>query len=130
MKQSIMHVALVVREYDEAIQFYTEKLNFTLVEDTYDEDQNKRWVTVAPPGSDSPTVLLARAATPEQQSFVGNQTGDRVFLFLSTDNFWRDYERMVSLGVTFIRPPKSESYGMVAVFQDLYGNLWDFLESH
>jgi catechol 2,3-dioxygenase-like lactoylglutathione lyase family enzyme len=128
MKQSIVHVALVVRDYDEAIRFYTEKLNFTVVEDTYQPEQDKRWVLIAPPGSNGPTLLLARASTPEQERFIGNQTGGRVFLFLSTDDFWRDYNRMISLGITFVRPPKVEPYGTVAVFQDLYGNLWDLLE--
>jgi catechol 2,3-dioxygenase-like lactoylglutathione lyase family enzyme len=128
MKQSIVHIALVVRDYDEAIAFYTEKLNFTLVEDTYQPEQDKRWVLVAPPGPEGTSLLLARASKPEQEAFVGNQTGGRVFLFLNTDDFWRDYNRMVSLGVTFIREPKKESYGTVAVFKDLYGNLWDLLE--
>ena len=128
MKQSIVHVALVVRDYDEAIQFYTEKLNFTLVEDTYQPAQDKRWVLVAPPGSNGVMLLLARASTPEQEHFIGNQSGGRVFLFLSTDDFWRDYNRMISLGITFVREPKVESYGTVAVFKDLYGNLWDLLQ--
>ena len=128
MKQSIVHVALVVRDYDEAIQFYTEKLNFTVVEDTYQPEQGKRWVLVAPPGSEGSALLLARASKPEQESFIGNQTGGRVFLFLSTDDFWRDYNRMIALGITFVREPKVESYGTVAVFEDLYGNLWDLLE--
>ena len=128
MKQSIVHVALVVRDYDEAIEFYTKKLNFTLVEDTYQPEQDKRWVTVAPPGSGGTSLLLARASKSEQQPFIGNQTGGRVFLFLNTDDFWRDYNNMVSLGITFVREPKSEPYGTVAVFEDLYGNLWDLLE--
>lgn len=128
MKQSIVHVALVVRDYDEAIRFYTEKLRFTLVEDTYQPAQDKRWVLVAPPGSDGLTVLLARAATPEQERFIGNQSGGRVFLFLETDDFWRDYERMVSVGITFVRPPNVEPYGTVAVFEDLYGNRWDLVQ--
>lgn len=128
MKQSIVHVALVVRDYDEAIRFYTEKLNFTVVDDTYQPAQDKRWVLIAPPGANGLTLLLARASTPEQERFIGNQAGGRVFLFLSTDDFWRDYNRMISLGITFVRPPKVEPYGTVAVFQDLYGNLWDLLE--
>ena len=128
MKQSIVHVALVVRDYDEAIRFYTDKLQFTLVEDTYQPEQNKRWVLVAPPGSNGTTLLLARASNDEQEKFIGNQAGGRVFMFLSTDDFWRDYNRMVSLGITFVRPPKVESYGTVAVFEDLYGNLWDLVE--
>jgi catechol 2,3-dioxygenase-like lactoylglutathione lyase family enzyme len=128
LRQSIVHVALVVRDYDEAIEFYTKKLSFRLVEDTYQPEQDKRWVVVAPPGSHGSTLLLARASTPEQERFIGNQAGGRVFLFLNTDDFWRDYNRMVSLGITFVREPKSESYGTVAVFKDLYGNLWDLLQ--
>ena len=128
MKQSIVHIGLVVRDYDEAIRFYTEKLLFRVVEDTYQPEQNKRWVLIAPPGSNSPTLVLGRATTGEQEAAIGNQTGGRVFLFLGTDDFWRDYQRMVSAGVTFRRPPKIEPYGTVAVFEDLYGNLWDLLE--
>lgn len=128
MKQSIVHVALVVRDYDEAIEFYTQKLHFTLVEDTYQPEQDKRWVLVAPPGSTGTALLLARASTPEQQAFIGNQTGGRVFLFLRTDDFWRDYHEMVSHGIHFVRKPKTESYGTVTVFEDLYGNLWDLVE--
>jgi catechol 2,3-dioxygenase-like lactoylglutathione lyase family enzyme len=128
VKQSIVHVALVVRDYDEAIQFYTEKLNFSVVEDTYQPQQNKRWVLIAPPGSAGPALLIARAATPEQERFIGNQSGGRVFLFLSTDDFWRDFNRMTEVGIKFVRAPKVESYGTVAVFEDLYGNLWDLLE--
>jgi catechol 2,3-dioxygenase-like lactoylglutathione lyase family enzyme len=128
MKQSIVHIALVVNDYDEAIAFYTEKLHFTLVEDTYQPAQDKRWVVVAPPGSVGTTLLLAKASKPEQRPFVGNQTGGRVFLFLNTDDFWRDYNEMVAKGIKFIRPPKEEDYGLVAVFEDLYGNLWDLLQ--
>lgn len=128
MRQSIVHIALVVRDYDEAIEFYTKRLHFTLVEDTYQPEQDKRWVVVAPPGSTGTTLLLARASTPEQQSFVGNQSGGRVFLFLYTDDFWRDYDDMVSNGIKFVREPKKETYGVVAVFEDLYGNLWDLVE--
>ena len=128
MKQSIVHVALVVRDYDEAIEFYTKKLHFTLVEDTHQPEQDKRWVVVAPPGSVGTTLLLARAAKPEQQPLVGNQSGGRVFLFLNTDDFWRDYHEMVSKGIKFVREPQRQAYGMVAVFEDLYGNLWDLLE--
>ena len=128
MKQSILHIALVVRDYDEAIAFYTQKLHFTLIEDTYQPAQDKRWVVVAPPGSSGTTLLLARAATPGQEAFIGNQAGGRVFLFLQTDDFWRDYREMVSLGIKFIREPKVEDYGTVAVFEDLYGNLWDLIE--
>jgi len=128
MKQSIVHVALVVRDYDEAIEFYTKKLNFRLVEDTYQPEQDKRWVVVAPQGPNGTSLLLARASKVEQEPFVGNQAGGRVFLFLNTDDFWRDYTNMVSVGIAFVREPKSEPYGMVAVFRDLYGNLWDLLE--
>jgi len=128
MKQSIVHMALVVRDYDEAIDFYTKTLHFTLVEDTYQPEQDKRWVVVAPPGSSGTTVVLARASKPEQEAFIGNQAGGRVFLFLSTDDFWRDYNEMVERGVRFVREPKTESYGIVAVFEDLYGNLWDLLQ--
>ena len=128
MKHSIAHVALVVRDYDEAIAFYTQKLGFTLVEDTYQPEQDKRWVVVAPAGSSGTTLLLARASTPEQAQFVGNQAGGRVFLFLSTDDFWRDYNRMTADGVRFVRPPNVAAYGTVAVFEDLYGNRWDLIE--
>lgn len=128
MKQSIAHVALVVRDYDEAIAFFTGALGFTLVEDTYQPEQDKRWVIVSPPGSSGATLLLARAATPEQARFVGNQSGGRVFLFLSTDDFWRDYNRMTAAGVRFVRPPTVASYGTVAVFEDLYGNRWDLVQ--
>jgi catechol 2,3-dioxygenase-like lactoylglutathione lyase family enzyme len=128
MKQSIVHVALVVRDYDEAIEFYTEKLQFELREDTYQPEQDKRWVVVAPPGSTGATILLARASKPEQEPFIGNQTGGRVFLFLNTDDFWRDYRRMKSKGIKFVREPQEQEYGLVAVFEDLYGNLWDLLQ--
>jgi catechol 2,3-dioxygenase-like lactoylglutathione lyase family enzyme len=128
MRQSILHVALVVRDYDEAIEFYCKKLHFTLVEDSYQPEQDKRWVTVAPPGSNGSTLLLARASTPDQAAFIGNQAGGRVFLFLSTDDFWRDYRDMLSAGIRFVREPKDAPYGTVAVFQDLYGNLWDLIQ--
>ena len=128
MKQSIAHIALVVRDYDEAIAFYTQKLHFTLIEDTYQPAQDKRWVVVAPPGSSGTDLLLARASKPEQEPFIGNQAGGRVFLFLATDDFWRDYNEMLSLGIHFVRPPKEEDYGTVAVFEDLYGNLWDLVQ--
>ena len=128
MKQSIVHIALLVKDYDEAIDFYTKKLNFELIEDTYQAEQDKRWVVVSPPGSNGVTLLLARASKSEQKTFVGNQTGGRVFLFLNTDDFWRDYNAMKSRGVNFVRPPKQQDYGTVAVFEDLYGNLWDLLE--
>ena len=133
MIQSVVHIALVVKDYDEAIEFYTKKLHFTLIEDTYQEEQDKRWVVVSPPSSSGTTILLARASKPEQLSFVGNQAGGRVFLFLGTDDFWRDYNEMIAKGIEFIREPKEQSYGTVAVFKDLYGNLWDlvqFKENH
>ena len=128
MRQSIIHVALVVRDYDEALDFYCRKLHFTLVEDTYQPEQDKRWVVVAPPGSSGTTLLLARAATSEQAAFIGNQSGGRVFLFLSTDDFWRDYNEMQSSGIRFVREPKTMDYGTVAVFEDLYGNRWDLIQ--
>ena len=128
MKQSIVHIALVVSDYDEAIAFYTQKLNFELIEDTYQPEQDKRWVVVAPPGSSGTTLLLAKASRPEQAPFVGNQAGGRVFLFLNTDDFWRDYQAMVAKGINFVREPSVQEYGTVAVFADLYGNLWDLLQ--
>jgi catechol 2,3-dioxygenase-like lactoylglutathione lyase family enzyme len=128
MKQSIVHIALVVNDYDEAIAFYTKKLHFTLIEDTYQPEQDKRWVVISPPDSQGTTLLLARASKPEQVPFVGNQTGGRIFLFLNTDDFWRDYNEMVARGIEFVRAPKKEVYGLVAVFEDLYGNLWDLLQ--
>ena len=128
MLQSIVHVALVVRDYDEAIEFYTKKLHFTLVEDTYQPLQDKRWVLVSPPGSNGTTLLLAKASKKTQESFIGNQTGGRVFLFLSTDDFDRDYNEMKALGINFIREPKDADYGTVAVFEDLYGNKWDLIQ--
>ena len=127
MKQSIIHIALVVHDYDEAIDFFCHKLHFTLVEDTYQPEQDKRWVLVAPPGSQGTNLLLARASTPEQEAHIGRQTGGRVFLFLRTDDFWRDYNEMASVGIKFVRAPKTESYGTVAVFEDLYGNRWDLI---
>ncbi len=128
MKQSIVHIALVVKDYDEALAFYVDKLNFVLIEDTYQPEQNKRWVVIAPPGSAGTTLLLARASTPEQENFIGNQSGGRVFLFLNTDDFWRDYQQMIVKGIKFVREPKQADYGTVAVFEDLYGNLWDLLQ--
>ncbi len=127
MNQYIAHIALVVANYDEAIKFYTEKLNFVLIEDTK-LSETKRWVKVAPPGNGQCCLLLAQAATEEQKSRVGNQTGGRVFLFLYTDDFWRDYNIMIEKKINFVRPPVKEPYGTVAVFEDLYGNLWDFIE--
>lgn len=128
MKQAIAHIALVVREYDEAIEFFTRKLGFTLIEDTYQAAQDKRWVVVSPPGAVGSTLLLARASTSEQETFIGNQSGGRVFLFLSTDDFWRDYNAMLSRGIEFVRDPETEDYGTVAVFKDVCGNLWDLIE--
>lgn len=128
MKQSIVHIALVVRDYDEAISFYTEKLKFELLEDTYQPEQDKRWVVVAPPGSVGTSILLARASQPIQEDFIGNQTGGRVFLFLNTDDFWRDYHDMIKNGIEFVREPMDAEYGTVTVFKDLYGNLWDLLQ--
>lgn len=128
MKQNIVHVALVVRDYDEAINFYTQKLKFNLLEDSYQPEQNKRWVVVGPPGSNGTTLLLARAANAEQEKYIGSQSGGRVFLFLNTDDFWRDYQAMLAAGIEFVRAPKEASYGTVAVFKDLYGNLWDLLQ--
>lgn len=127
MKQYIAHLALVVADYDEAIEFYTQKLHFDLVEDTQ-LSTTKRWVLVRPKGASECTLLLAKAANDDQQSRVGNQTGGRVFFFLSTDNFWRDYQLYLDNGVKFVRMPIEESYGIVAVFEDLYGNLWDLIE--
>lgn len=128
MKQSIVHIALVVEDYDDAINFYVNKLKFELIEDTYEPTQDKRWVVVSPPGSNGVTLLLARASKAEQKAVVGDQTGGRVFLFLATDDVWRDYKRMVLEGIKFIRQPQQQDYGTVAVFEDLYGNLWDLLE--
>jgi len=120
--------ALVVRDYDEALQFYVGTLGFELIEDTYSAEQNKRWVVVAPPGAREGRLLLARAGGDEQVSRVGNQTGGRVFLFLNTDDFWRDYRNLVAKGVVFVRGPSEEPFGTVAVFKDLYGNLWDLIQ--
>jgi catechol 2,3-dioxygenase-like lactoylglutathione lyase family enzyme len=127
VKQAIGYIALVVRDYDEAIDFYVHKLGFTLIEDKVIEAQSKRWVLVAPPGSEA-RLLLARAVGPDQSARIGDQAGGRVFLFLHTDDFWRDFRRYQAAGVNFLREPKSESYGTVAVFRDLYGNLWDLLQ--
>lgn len=127
MNQRLVHLALVVDDYDDAIRFYTEKLNFVLLEDTT-LSEIKRWVRVAPPGAGSCALLLTKADGEEQRSRVGNQTGGRVFLFLHTDNFWRDYHAMTANGVCFVRSPTDEPYGTVAVFADLYGNLWDLIE--
>jgi catechol 2,3-dioxygenase-like lactoylglutathione lyase family enzyme len=128
MRQSISLVALVVRDYDEAIEFYTKKLRFTLVEDTFQPEQQKRWVVVSPPGSSGTKLLLAKASTRKQKKIIGTQSGGRVFLFLSTDDFWRDYKEMIEHGIKFVREPKEAEYGTVAVFEDLYGNLWDLVQ--
>ena len=128
MNQSIAHIAIVVRDYDDAIDFYVNKLRFELVEDIYRPEQDKRWVIIRPPGSAGTSLLLARASTAHQETFIGNQAGGRVFLFLRTDDFRRDHAAMVEAGITFVREPKQASYGIVAVFEDLYGNLWDLVQ--
>jgi len=132
VQQSLAHVALVVRDYDEAIDFYVGKLGFVLVADDYQPEQDKRWVLVAPPGSESVphgcSILLARASSPGQEAFIGNQAGGRVFLFLRTDDFDRDYAAMTAKGIAFVRPPMVADYGKVAVFLDLYGNRWDLVQ--
>jgi lactoylglutathione lyase len=131
MAQTLGYIAIVVREYDEAIAYFTKSLGFDLIEDSISKDRmgvEKRWVLVAPPGSRGTRILLARASTPEEVSRIGNQTGGRVFLFLHTDDFWRDYRTMMARGVKFNETPREEEYGTVAVFEDLYGNKWDLLE--
>jgi len=128
MKQSLVHVAVVVLDYDDAIKFYTETLDFELLEDTYIPEQDQRWVLIAPSNSDGCAILLAKASNSRQRKFIGDQAGDRVFLFLSTDDFWRDYNNYVNKGVKFIREPTDNDYGTVAVFEDLYGNRWDLLQ--
>ena len=131
MPQNLGYVTLVVRDYDEAISFFTESLGFDLIEDTPSIDRqgrDKRWVLIAPPGSTGTRILLAKASNTEEASRIGNQTGGRVFLFLHTDDFWRDYRAMTAKGVKFVREPKEEEYGTVAVFEDLYGNKWDLLQ--
>jgi len=126
----LAHIALVVRDYDEAVAFYVGKLGFTLVADEYQPEQDKRWVLIRPPGApdNATTILLARASKPEQAAFIGNQAGGRVFLFLATDDFERDYARFTAAGIEWVRPPAVQPYGKVAVFADLYGNLWDLVE--
>lgn len=127
MNQRIAHIALVVNDYDEAIEFYTKKLDFILLEDTKLSDE-KRWVMVAPPGAKECSLLLARAANEKQRASIGNQTGGRVFLFLFTDDFWRDYNKLIAREINFVKPPQDVEYGTVAVFEDLYGNLWSLIE--
>lgn len=126
----LAHVSLVVRDYDEAIAWYCDRIGFTLVEDRFQPEQDKRWVLIAPPGAPpgATTILLARASSPAQEASIGNQTGGRVFLFLQTDDFRRDYQRLLDKGVRFVREPAEAEYGIVAVFADLYGNLWDLVE--
>ena len=126
----LAHIAVIVRDYDEALAFYTDKLGFTLVEDSYQPEQDKRWVTIRPPGApeNATTILLARAATPEQAAFIGDQAGGRVFLFLATQDFDRDFAAYTAAGITFVRPPAEMPYGKVAVFEDLYGNRWDLVK--
>ena len=128
MNQSLGLISLVVKDYNEALNFFIDKLNFELVEDTFIPEQDKRWVVIRPNGNSGANLLLAKASTPDQISHIGNQTGGRVFLFLYTDNFWRDYDAFKSKGVEFIREPKQVDYGTFAVFKDLYGNQWDLLE--
>ncbi len=128
MNQSIALTAVVVRDYDDAIQFYVEKLGFALVEDTYQPEQDKRWVVVKPKGSGQASILLARASNAHQETYIGDQSGGRVFLFLQTDDFDRDYAAYTARGVKFARPPMHAPYGTVAVFEDLYGNLWDLVQ--
>lgn len=130
MKQNIVYIALVVEDYDEAIDFYVNKLQFELLEDSAQPAQGKRWVVIAPPNSHGVALLLAKATKPEQDAVIGNQAGGRVFLFLNTDDFWRDYARMQAAGVKFVREPQQQDYGTVAVFEDLYGNRWDLLQLH
>lgn len=127
MKHNIINIAIVVRNYDEAIRYYTDVMGFALVEDE-PREAGKRWVRVQPRGGNGPALLLAQAASPSQEAVIGNQTGGRVFLFLHTDDFWRDYHRLQSHGVSFLDEPRSESYGTVVVFQDLYGNKWDLIQ--
>ncbi|MBQ4820461.1 VOC family protein [Aquimarina sp. MMG016] len=127
MSRKIGAITLVVKDYDEAIQFYVDKLNFTLIEDTK-LDNTKRWVIISPSKNNETSILLAQAATPEQEKAIGNQSGNRVFLFLHTDDFWKDYNHMKSKGISFLEEPRKEPYGTVVVFEDLYGNKWDLIE--
>jgi len=127
MKQELSHIAIVVKDYDEAIRFYCDKLHFILLEDTV-LSETKRWVKVRPPGSSGASLLLAKAANDEQASRIGNQAGGRVFLFLNTDNFDRDFNNLLEQNIAIVRQPSKESYGIVAVFSDIYGNLWDLIQ--
>ena len=127
MAQNLIHVAFIVRDYDESIDFFCHRLGFKLIEDTFQPELNKRWVLIAPPGSSGASIVLSKATNAEQMKAIGNQTGGRVFLFLRSDDFWGDFQRMVDEGIEFHRPPEKYSYGMVAVFKDLYGNLWDLI---
>ncbi|NOW93991.1 VOC family protein [Mucilaginibacter sp. SG564] len=127
MKRHIAHITLVIADYDEAIAFYTQKLGFVLIEDTI-LSETKRWVLIAPDKDAQCSILLAKAAGDEQKQAIGNQSGKRVFLFLYTDNFWRDHKAMTAQGINFVRQPVTENYGIVAVFEDLYGNLWDLMQ--
>ena len=128
MQQNIIYIDLFVKDYYEAIDFYVNKLKFELIEDSYQPAQDKRWVVIAPPNSTGATILLAKASKPDQSDAIGNQTGGRIFLFLSTDDLWRDYHSMKANNIKFIREPQEQEYGTVAVFEDLYGNLWDLLQ--
>lgn len=128
MNQSLSLLAIVVRDYDEAISFFVNKLGFDLIEDTFQPEQDKRWVVVKPKGEGQTSLLLARASSSDQEKFIGDQAGGRVFLFLQTDDFWRDYEAYKRNGIEFVRPPLEAPYGTVAVFKDLYGNLWDLVQ--
>lgn len=128
MNQSIAHIAIVVRDYDDAIDFYVNKLGFLLVEDSYQAEQDKRWVVVKPKGDGVASLLLARASSSHQANYIGDQAGGRVFLFLQTDDFWRDHAAFLEKGIEFTREPKQADYGIVAVFKDLYGNLWDLVQ--
>lgn len=128
MKQSIINISLVVRDYDEAIEFFTQKLHFIVVEDSEEKERNKRWVVITPAGSNGTRIVLGKASNLKQKKCIGNQTGGRVFLSLETNNFTKDYKEMLANGIQFVRKPKDEEYGKVAVFKDLYGNLWDLIQ--
>ena len=127
MTLKIIYISVIVKDYDEAIEYYTKKLNFNLIEDTKLSD-TKRWVVISPPGNSETSILLSKALNLKQKKFIGNQTGGRVFLFLHTDNFWEDYDRLKNHGIKFIEKPREEEYGTVAVFEDIYGNKWDLVQ--